>query len=116
MLHTIFENAVYTELLPVEVIVHAMDDIDVHNQLVPIDELIEIEHIDGLAIMPAVGQPRRCSDTSCADRGVCCALFGRIPIGTAYIFRRSGEAVCIRRFKKRRCRSDSRGRARCHAG
>lgn len=72
MLRTIFENAAYTELLPVEVIVHAMDDIDVHHQLALIDELIEIEHIDGLAIMPPVGRPRRCSDTSCTDRA--CAV------------------------------------------
>lgn len=80
MLRTIFENAAYTELLPVKVIVHTMDDIHVHHQLARIDELIAIEYIDGLAIMPPVGRPRRCSDTSYTDRGVCCALFSRIQI------------------------------------
>ena len=40
------------ELLPVETIVRMQDGLDVQHQLALIDELVEDEHVDGLALMP----------------------------------------------------------------
>ena len=40
------------ELVPVETIVRMQDGLDVQHQLALIDELVEDEHVDGLALMP----------------------------------------------------------------
>ena len=40
------------QLLPIETIVRTQDGVDVQHQLALIDELVETEHIDGLALMP----------------------------------------------------------------
>ncbi|MDO4174335.1 MAG: LacI family DNA-binding transcriptional regulator [Eubacteriales bacterium] len=40
------------DLLPVNIILRTMHDIDVQHQIALIDELVEIERIDGLALMP----------------------------------------------------------------
>lgn len=39
-------------MLPIEVVVRKLDDTNVHHQLALIDELVENEQIDGLALMP----------------------------------------------------------------
>ncbi len=49
---TLFENFPDKELLPVKIILRTMDGVDIHHQLALIDELVEIEQIDGLALMP----------------------------------------------------------------
>lgn len=52
MLRELFENFSGREPLPVQTIVRAMQDMDVYHQLALIDELVEVEKIDGLALMP----------------------------------------------------------------
>ena len=49
---TLFEHFPDNELLPVEIILRTMDGVDIQHQLALIDELVEIEKIDGLALMP----------------------------------------------------------------
>lgn len=52
-LSNLFKNFSERELIPnVTTIMRTMDDMDVHHQLMLIDELVEIEQIDGLALMP----------------------------------------------------------------
>ena len=48
----LFEHFPDGELLPVEIILRTMDGVDVQHQLALIDELVEIQRIDGLALMP----------------------------------------------------------------
>lgn len=51
-LRGLFEQVAARELLPVDIVVRAMDGVDIYHQLALIDELVEIEKIDGLALMP----------------------------------------------------------------
>lgn len=44
------------ELLPLEPIVRMMEGVDIGHQLALIDELVEQEHVDGLAIMPLANE------------------------------------------------------------
>ena len=52
LLRALLENAPESQRLPVSVLVRTAEDRDVYHQLALIDELVEIEKIDGLAIMP----------------------------------------------------------------
>ncbi len=51
-LSALFTHFPEQELLPAQLILRTMDDVDIQHQLALIDELVDIEHIDGLAIMP----------------------------------------------------------------
>lgn len=51
-LAALFENLPDKDLLPVQIILRTMDGVDIQHQLALIDELVEIEQIDGLALMP----------------------------------------------------------------
>lgn len=67
----IFEHSLDKDLLPVEIILRAMDGVDVQHQLALIDELVEIEHIDGLALMPlANSQIREKINTLSEKKGI----------------------------------------------
>ncbi|MGN1013748.1 MAG: LacI family DNA-binding transcriptional regulator [Butyricicoccus sp.] len=48
----LFRSLPDQELMPVEIILRTMEDMDIQHQLALIDELVEMEHIDGLALMP----------------------------------------------------------------
>ncbi|MCD8355825.1 MAG: LacI family DNA-binding transcriptional regulator [Clostridia bacterium] len=48
----LFQHLPDNDLLPIKVILRTMNGIDIQHQLALIDELVEIEHIDGLALMP----------------------------------------------------------------
>lgn len=48
----LFEYMPDNDLLPVKIILRTMSSMDIRHQLALIDELVEIEHIDGLALMP----------------------------------------------------------------
>lgn len=48
----LFEQFPNSSLLPVKIILRTMDGVDIQHQLALIDELVEIEHIDALALMP----------------------------------------------------------------
>ena len=51
-LAALFENLPDKDLLPVQIILRTMDGVDIQHQLALIDELVDIEQIDGLALMP----------------------------------------------------------------
>lgn len=51
-LSNLFEHLPDKDLLPVKIILRTMHSVDTQHQLALIDELVEIEHIDGLALMP----------------------------------------------------------------
>lgn len=48
----LFEHFPDKDLMPVQIILRTMHGVDIWHQLALIDELVEIEHIDGLALMP----------------------------------------------------------------
>ena len=48
----LFERIPDKDLLPIEIILRTMNGVDVQHQLALIDELVEMEHIDGLVLMP----------------------------------------------------------------
>jgi LacI family transcriptional regulator len=55
----LFEHFSEKELLPVEIILRTMNETDCLHQLALIDELVEVEQIEGLALMPLANQQIR---------------------------------------------------------
>ncbi|MDO5785929.1 MAG: LacI family DNA-binding transcriptional regulator [Eubacteriales bacterium] len=67
----LFEHLPDKDLLPVQIILRTMHGIDIQHQLALIDELVEIEHIDGLALMPlANSQIREKINTLSKKKGI----------------------------------------------
>lgn len=58
------------ELLPVETIVRMQDGLDVQHQLALIDELVEEEHVDGLALMPLASSQIKARIDELSEQGV----------------------------------------------
>lgn len=48
----LFSSFSSRELLPVEVLIRTMTGVDIYHQIALIDELLEVEQVDGFAIMP----------------------------------------------------------------
>ena len=70
-LASLLEHLPENELLPVEIIVRTMRGVDLSHQLALIDELVEVEHIDGLALMPlASSQIREKINALAGDKGI----------------------------------------------
>ena len=52
LIERLHRTAANMDAFGADVLVRPMDDMDVHHQLALIDELVQLEHIDGLALMP----------------------------------------------------------------
>ncbi len=50
--HRAMQNPPNKDLLPIQIIIRTMKDADVNHELALIDELVEVEDIDGLILMP----------------------------------------------------------------
>lgn len=65
----LFEEFPSSELLPVKIVLRTMDGVDIQHQLALIDELVEIEHIDALALMPLANSLIRDKINQISEKG-----------------------------------------------